>query len=287
MISCNGLFKTFQHVLPKRLSKIYSRSNTFTIFHITLIILFALTGSISKPAMANDGIVKFTTGAEYTTGNFGGTESIDQLYIPFTAKYTSKKYTTRLTIPYIRLTAPAGTIKAGGIIKHGGGKVNTESGMGDIIASATLHDAFNTESSSDVAIDFTARAKLGTADDSKGLGTGENDYTLQAELYHYQNNLLLFGMLGYEFRGDMPDSNYNDGWLSTLGGNYRLTNSLNIGLNFYYQEKSLADVDDQKELSASLRYRISDTKYLLGYVIKGFSDTSPDNGIGVLITFMQ
>ena len=249
--------------------------------------MFALITTAIKPAIANDGILKLTTGAEHTTGNYGGTKPVDQLYIPFTARYSSNSYTTRLTIPYIRLTAPAGTVKAEGTIIHGSGKIKTESGIGDVIASATLHDAFNTEASADTFIDFTAIAKLGTADDSAGLGTGENDYTIQAELYNYHNDLMLFGIIGYKFRGDPPGSNYNDSLLASIGGDYRLTNSLKAGASFYYQEKLLPDVDDQMELSASVRYTISDTKYLYGYLIKGLSDTSPDQGIGVLITFIQ
>ena len=72
-----------------------------------------------------------------------------------------------------------------------------------------------------------------------------------------------------------------------LGGNYRLTRKLKTGLDFYYQEALFSDVDDKMELSAFLRYKMSNTKFLRGYLIKGITDTSPDWGAGIFITFMQ
>ena len=99
------------------------------------------------------------------------------MYVPITARYTSNEYTFRLTIPYILLTAPANTVQTGKIILSGTGAISTDSGIGDVIAGVTYHDAVNTEATSDLAIDFTAKLKLGTAEENKGLGSGENDYT--------------------------------------------------------------------------------------------------------------
>lgn len=268
--------------LPKLFSFIRSYLQLYSVIFIFVLLLLS-----STPVMAEDGALKFTTGAEYITGDFGGAESVDQLYIPISTRYITKKYTFRITIPFIRLTAPTGTVGSDGTIIPGTGPIITESGIGDVIAGATYRDVFNTEASSDVAIDLTAKVKFGTADEDKGLGSGENDYTVQTELYNFRDRLTLFGILGYKIRGDPPGVNLNDSMLALMGGNYRLSSAYRTGLDFYYQEALYSGADDQMELSAFLGYSLSKTQYLRGYLIKGFSDASPDWGAGVMITFRQ
>ena len=268
------------------LSKLSSVISTFQQFH-TLMFLFLLLVICNASVMADNGALKLTTGAEYITGDFGGSESVDQLYIPLTAVYSTNKYAFRLTIPFIYLTGPVGTVLSDGTIITGTGSIITELGMGDVIAGATYRDVFNTESTSDVAFDFTAKVKFGTADEDEGLGSGENDYTLQAEVYNFRERSMLFGILGYKFRGDPPGDNFDNSLLALIGGNYNLTPELRTGLDFYYQQALFSGVDEQMELSAFLRYKISNTQYMRSYLVKGLSDASPDWGIGVYVTFMQ
>ena len=153
-----------------RLSKLFSFFSAY-LQRYTVTFLFALLVLCGTSVAADNGTLKLTTGAEYITGDFGGIESVEQLYVPVTTRYTTKRYSFRLTVPYISLTAPTGTVQSDGTIIPGTGPIVTESGMGDVIAGATYRDAFNTEATSDVAIDFTAKVKFGTADADKGLGS--------------------------------------------------------------------------------------------------------------------
>jgi hypothetical protein len=275
-----------QYIQPRRLSKLYSFTST-CLQRYTATFLFALLAVCNTSAVADKSTLKLSTGAEYITGDFGGTEPVEQLYIPVTTRYTTKRYSFRLTVPYISLTAPTGTVQSDGTILPGTGPIVTESGMGDVIAGVTYRDAFNSEVASDVAIDFTAKVKFGTADVDKGLGSGENDYTIQTELYKFLDRIMLFGILGYKFRGDPPGVDLNNSLIAYLGGNYRLTPAFRTGVDFYYQEALFSGADDQVELSAFLGYKLSNTQYLRSYLIKGFGDASPDWGVGVYISFMQ
>jgi len=269
-----------------RLSKLFSFISAY-LQRYTVTFLFALLTLCSTSVVADNDTLKLSTGAEYITGDFGGTEPVEQLYIPVTTRYTTKRYSFRLTVPYIRLTAPTGTVQSDGTIIPGTGPIVTESGMGDVIAGVTYRDAFNSEGASDVAIDFTAKVKFGTADVDKGLGSGENDYTIQTELYKFLDRMMLFGILGYKFRGDPPGVDLNNSLIAFVGGNYRLTPAFRTGVDLYYQEALFSGADDQVELSAFLGYKLSKTQYLRSYLIKGFGDASPDWGVGVYITFMQ
>ena len=275
-----------QRIQLTQLSKIFSLILACLKFYV-VIAGFTLPILLNTSAIADNSTVKLTTGAEYITGKFGGTESIDQLYIPVTTRYTTKSYSFRLTVPYISVTAPTGTVQSDGTIIPGTGPPVTESGIGDVIAGVTYRDALNTEASSDMAIDFTAKVKFGTADVDKGLGSGENDYIVQTELYNFHERLMLFGILGYKLRGDPPGVNLNDSWLALMGGNYRLSPAFRTGMDLYFQEALYSGAGNQMELSAFLRYKLSNTRFLRTYLIKGFSDASPDWGIGVYITLIQ
>jgi hypothetical protein len=273
------------------LSKLFSVIGAFIRLSTLIFPMLVLLVFFNRSADADNSVLKLTTGAEYTSGDYGGTQAIDEWYIPFTARYIVDNYVFRLTVPFLSVTAPEGTIISsvtdGQVILPGTGERTTETSVGDVIAGMTYRDLLNSETSSDIALDLTAKVKLATADEDKGLGTGENDYTVQAELYKFFNRFTSYGILGYKFRGDPPGVDLQDSLLAIVGGYYRLSPSFKAGLDYYYQQASYSDLDDQKELSAFLGYKLSDSQYMRSYLIQGFGNGSPDWGAGVMITFTQ
>lgn len=206
-----------------------------------------------------------------------------------TAKYLSGPWVLRLTVPYLEVKAPTGTVITGGgggeVVVPGSGPRKTEAGLGDMIAGVTYRDILNTEQSADLALDLTGKVKFGTADEDEGLGTGENDYTVQSDLYKFVDRFTPCATLGYRFRGDPPGANLDNGWLVTLGTLYPLTPQLGWNLDYYFREASTDGSDDPQELTAGVDYRFSDSEKLHGYAIKGLSDGSPDWGLGLMVTF--
>src|SRR3546814_4844884 len=62
--------------------------------------------------------------------------------------------------------------------------------------------AFDTGSPLGVALG--ARAKLATADETRGLGTGANDYRVSVDLYRSIGDTVLFAGAGHDWLGDSP-----------------------------------------------------------------------------------
>ena len=243
-----------------------------------------------RASKADDNHFKITAGGSTAPGTIGGTESIDEWYFPITGKYIAGRYVVRLTIPYLRLTAPSGTTlvsggQAGEVITTDSGSRTTEAGLGDIIAGLTYQDLFNTELSSDIALDLTGKIKFGTADENKGLGTGENDYTIQADLFKFYHRFTPYGTLGYKFRGDPSGIDLDNVWFGIIGGRYDISPNLGGGLDYYYREASFPGASEQQELTAHFSYRLTRNQRLQVYGFRGFSDGSPDWGGGVMITF--
>ncbi len=236
-------------------------------------------------AVAEDSDTEFSisTGVDFTSGTYGGDVDIEDTYVPLSATIDSGRFTFRLTVPYLSLTAPEGTIyDPDGVPLPGTGELITESGLGDIIGSATIYNVIDSQRL-DLVMDLTGKIKFGTADEVKGLGTGENDYSVQADFYKFAEQLTLVGSVGYKFRGDPEGLDFENVFNASLGGIYKFTPEVNGGLFFDYRESAISSTDSIQELSAFVSRRLTDEWRLHIYALTGFTDSSPDWGGGIHI----
>lgn len=243
-----------------------------------------MLASVTASAQDQNTTFTFSAGAEYTSGRYGGDVDIDDVYVPLTATASSGRVTYRLTVPYLSVRAPEGTLiyDPGGEPQPGSGDIVTESGLGDVIGSVTIFDVVS-NSRLRLAMDLTAKVKLATADEDKGLGTGENDYSVQADFYKFYDQLMLLGSIGYRFRGDPGGVDLNDVVTTSIGGTYNFTPNVRGGLVFDYRQSAIDGNDDIQELTGFVSRRISENWRLQFYALAGFSDSSPDMGIGVQV----
>jgi hypothetical protein len=236
------------------------------------------------PGMALAEGPRFTlgAGAEYTTGDYGGDESVDEFYLPITATLDLERVSFRLTVPYLSVRAPELTTITGpdGQPVVGEGPRVTESGIGDVLAAVTLFDALSS-SSGDLAMDVTGKVKFGTADVDQGLGTGEQDYSLQADVYRFFEQATVMGTLGYALRGDPADYDLSDTFFASVGTSYAIADGMRIGAFFDFREASVPDSDDLQELSAWISTRLGENGRAQFYVLGGLGDSSPDWGAGL------
>jgi hypothetical protein len=251
-------------------------------------VLLGALAVIAAPgsALAADTGFSLAVGAEYTSGEYGGEESVDEVYVPVTGRYETQRLSFRLTVPFLSVRAPEGTYTEGpdGQPIIGEGPTVTESGIGDVLASVTVYDVF-ASGSGDVALDLTGKVKLGTADVDKGLGTGEPDFTAQADLFRFFDRFTAIGTLGYTMRGDPDAVDLENALFASLGGTYAVAPGTRLGLFYDFREASLPGSDDIQELSATLSQRMSEDWRVHGYLIAGFSDSSPDWGAGVSLSY--
>lgn len=240
------------------------------------------TGAFAQ-AEAGDSAISWATGIEYSSGTYGGTEDIEDLYVPLIVRFSAERVAFELTVPYLSVTAPTGTTitDPGNEPVSGTGPITTESGIGDIIAGVTLYDVYYSDSLG-VALDLTGKIKFGTADEAKGLGTGEQDFTLRADLYKYFEQLTLMGSAGYKYRGDPSDLDLENVFLGSIGGAISVSDSSRFGLIYDYRESALVDGDAVSELSAFVTRDWNDTWHMQVYAFSGFSDSSADWGLGIL-----
>lgn len=248
----------------------------------TIALLGCLVASSSVVAGQDDyPRLSLTAGAEYSTGTYGGDADIEDFYVPLKAAVDFRRLSFRLTVPYLSVRAPEGTVITGpgGEPIPGTGDIVTNSGIGDVIASVTVLDVIRNRRLG-FAMDLTGKVKFGTADVDKGLGTGENDFTAQADFLKFTDRFTWIGSVGYKFRGQPPGADLDDAFLASAGGIYKATRDARLGMFFDYRESSIG-ADPTQELSLFLSNRLSDDWRLQLFVFKGFTDSGADWGAGL------
>jgi hypothetical protein len=255
--------------------------------------------AFSAPAIADDAF-SLTAGINYTTGTYGNTQSTQILYIPVTAQYDSGDWTAKLTVPYLRVTGPGGVLQGMGRVAPSGssttmtsgmsfgrtptGGTATNSGLGDVVASLgrTVIGSGKDEA---FQLDVVGKIKFGTADANAGLGTGENDYSGQLDAtYWLSDATALLGTAGYKIVGKPAGLLLNNVFFGSAGLQHAASDATDVGVRFDYVQKIAFYGYDQKAGVAYAEHKLSPTLKTTAYVLKGFSDGSPDRGIGASLT---
>ena len=119
--------------------------------------------------------------------------------------------------------------------------------------------------------------KVATADENKGLGTGEHDYSAQIDLMSSFDKVYYGASLGYTITGDSSMYTYNDVVYTSLAAGYNIKKGFHSGVSYYYRQALFDSVDDTQSVSPYLSYKVLDTlKVELRYT-HGLSDSTIDN----------
>lgn len=233
--------------------------------------------------------LSLTFGVEQTSGDYGTGVSTEVYYFPVTLWQWSGPNMYQLTVPYIRVTGPTNGVpvdvgRMGRPIYGGmGGGTSTESGLGDIEAGyrRVLFD----DLSSGTRLDAVATVKFGTADETRLLGTGENDYWAELDAYKTVGRLTWLAALGYRVYGDPPGVDLRDVWFGSAGVAVRHADGAGVfGVLCNFGQAITASGDPQRELKFYVRRQMSGDWGVLGYLLAGSGNSSPDTGFGLLLT---
>ena len=236
--------------------------------------------------LAAEGVLTVGAGAEYSSGKYGGTEKTQIFYLPVTAKYETGPWAFKAVVPYIRVTGPGNVVGAGAdrvTLPGAPAARRTDSGLGDVVAS--VFNNLVDERQARFGVDVGAKVKLGTADEAKGLGTGETDYAVQADFYMPLGALTAFGTLGYRWYGDPPGVDLKDVFYGAIGASYRVSGETSVGLAYDLRPRITTTGARISEATAFISQRLSREWRAQFYSVLGFSDGSPDFGLGATLNY--
>ncbi len=250
-----------------RLSHILGISILFACQHS-----FALGGQFSS-----------SLGVDYSSGDYGAVKDTDVWAIPMSVKYKTDTWNIRASTSYLRVTSPSFVTPDGEFIDSGNVasvKRVTEEGMGDINIAGTYN--LLDDRKYPVGLDVSAKVKIPTADEDKFLGTGKTDFGLNTEIFQSFGNWSPYWNVGYKWRGDPKDFNLKNIWSSSIGTDYRINDTFNVGIGYDWQQKTTKFSENAQEASAYVNYRVNDSNKLNFYMLTGFSNASPNFGSGLI-----
>lgn len=262
-------------------------------------------------------------GADYASGKYGEPNKTEDLYVPVSLSYKTGRWRTRLVVPYIQIkgngeviggpgdrlvddhrqsNSGSGSSGSGGSGSSGSGggqddsqeqaedanpatatATSRESGLGDVIGSLTY--SVYVDETDGLYVDVTARIKFGTADETKGLGSGENDYGLHLDIDKDIGKATLSLGLGYTFIGDPPGFSYRNVVSASTGASYRITDAVSVSTTVSFRQSVRAGAPDQLDVSPGVGLKLGENQKVNAYLLFGLADGSPDFGGGVSYTY--
>jgi hypothetical protein len=230
-------------------------------------------------AQAQDKPLTLGGGLHYSEGDYGSTITTRITTLEATARYEAGRMVYRASVPYLSVKGDTGVIPGIGQASGTPVRSGSASGLGDIVLSAAYsayYDPANT-----LGIDLTGKVKLGTADESKGLGTGEHDFIFLLDFYRAFDRVTGFGGVGYHVMGDSPALPLENAWSANLGATYKLDARASVGAMLEGRQRVVAGGSRTRELTAFWIRKLEQDWKAQAYGLIGLADGSPDWGFGL------
>jgi hypothetical protein len=217
-------------------------------------------------------------GVEFSSGKYGGTMSIDTVTLPLSVSIQKERYFAGLMLPYVFSTGPAVVAELG--LNSSQQLVHQKQrGFGDVLLTGGYY-LLNRER---LALDAAAVVKFPTAERSKGLGTGELDYSGQVDVRGLVKSFIWFGTVGYYVYGDPPGLNLQDVFFGALGVGYQGSGNRTVSISYSTRQAVTATTSAQRMILLSLYQSLPPAYYFNVSGGYGLSDASPDYMLQVSI----
>lgn len=242
--------------------------------------------------------VQVGTGFNYSTGSYGNAEETAIYEVPFSIRIKSGAWSFRVRAPLAAIDGPGGVVPSeddGGQRRRGRGSDNSGGDTGDDdlpglpggidemgLADITLSTTYSLNLSKDVYLDLGGRVTLPTGDEEKDLGTGETDYTATVEIGRDGDFGGIYAQGGYKVRGGDLREN---GALALIGAYARAGKSTLIGADVSWSEAASTLSEDASIATGYVSFRMTDSVRFSLYAESGLSDSSPDFGAGIGLTW--
>jgi hypothetical protein len=231
-----------------------------------------------------------STSFNYSVGDYGTGKDTTLIYVPFTLGVTPlERLTVSLTVPYIRQTSQTVVFTGGGVAVRRNQKnqlntptqsnvTQTEDGLGDLL----LKGSFIVLPEQTLAPEIApyVKIKFPTADDRRGLGTGEFDETLGVDLSkRFFDRWFGYVSLAYTFIGSPRGEDLRNTFGWSVGAAYAVIQPLSV---FAFLDGATAisrGQADPLELRVGAEYKLIKALKLTGSVTRGLSNGSADWGV--------
>ena len=242
--------------------------------------------------------------AYYSKGDYGQGADTSIYYFPLSYELAGERWRFEATVPFVEISGQGNVLVNIGGVGRGADDPIFDPGFTDAAAVSAngLGDSiFSLSYQMDALyaggpfMDITAELKYPSADEDKGLGTGEPDYAFQLDLFQLFGDSTAFSTLGYRVRGEtalFPD--LQDSWFLTLGFMRPVSNrwlqekiegEWSFGLIYDYRERASQFSKETHELVPYVSWSPHSDWTLMTYLVKGFTRDSADIAVGSQLSY--
>jgi hypothetical protein len=225
---------------------------------------------VTASALGGRSYLELSSG--YMSGDFGTPTTSRLFTLTPTLGYVASRHDLSITVPYLALT------------NETGGASSTETGLGDIIGRAGA--VLVPQNPSGLSVNGAVAVKFPTADESRGLGSGETDYGVYASVHQRLQAFKLSVMAGYLRTGDPPGLDYRDGFSFGIGVARSFSRTTLYGA-FEQRQAVSSGFANPQEVSAGFFHLLNADYAVKGQVFFGLTHGGPDGGatLGVVRWF--
>ncbi|GAB6196577.1 transporter [Lysobacter xanthus] len=261
-------------------------------------LLLAAFACAAPLAHAADHRFNVGTGVEASSGKYGTSSTTRIVSVPLSAGYTRGKWSLKASVPWLRVDGDANVVPGLGSVPNsnplGRGRTGIPildgpqapgtpaaaqrgraSGVGDLRLASTY-----TIGGDNAGVGLTANAKIATANQDKGLGTGANDYGAALDAYRNVGSTTLFGGVGYTRLGqsryiDVESAANANAGVSVAAGRGR------VGVQYDWREAVARTSEARRDATGFYSRPVGGASEVQVYASKGVGDGSPDWTAGV------
>ncbi len=170
------------------------------------------------------------------------------------------------------------SVSTGGVIIIPGNAPRVNSGIGDTVVALTYTLDFG---DAGLYIDLTGKAKIPTAQSSKGLGTGKTDFIGVVTVSKDIGNFSLYGEGRRRFAGSSAAFPVRDTWGFSTGVSGGIGHGIKLGLDYDWQQASFAGGTPSSEVTGSMTFPLAKALKMQVYATTGLNRSSTDFSGGV------
>lgn len=233
------------------------------------------------------GVVSFSLGALYASGDFGvDTNTSIQAYA-LGARLRRGGWRLSASLPWMRIRSNAtlftGIDSTPVLVAPGTAAARrTRRGFGDL----TLGAAYTLEpNASALEVELSGRVKLNTARRSSGLTSGMTDYALGAQVTRPVGRVAPFASVTYRVLGDPQVFRLRDGFAASAGVSASVGPRTLVLTSYHYAQAATRLVSDSHEVFAGASTAIGDAGFrLTGFGTAGLSNGAASVSAGIAIS---
>jgi len=286
----------------------------------SLLAVIAASLCIAASARA-EGRWSFSSGAEYTNGDYGEAQDTTIIIAPFSFGYRTDRWGARITVPYVSIEGP-GTIvpgSAGSAAGGAGGLSGIVGGVGGLLdglldgllggdgppggadapdpgtppTTTTIKEdglgditvalsAVPYRSDGGTRLTLGARVRIPTADADRSLGIDDTAVAISSTLAHsFGATTAVYGSIGYE-RAFESEAN---AFFAQLGAETYVVPRILLGASADWAQAGSKLRRDSTQATLYAGYDLGSEIRFLAYGTAGLTDTSPDVGAGLRVIY--